>query len=232
MISAETAQSAGRPEPATQAEHKVRKKVRIRFRKAGPLRFIGHHDLMRCWDRMFRRAGLPVRFSQGFHPKPRISFPMALGLGLIGQEELVEVELSEDVSTDEIRARIESETVDGLTIRSVVRIPPELATEVVAVEYECPIPDALRSDLASRVDALMAAPAVTVERRHPNKPTRRIDIRPLVLGLALRDDRLWFRIRVTRGGTLRAEEMLRALGIERFLEEGVVVTRTRVESND
>ena len=53
----------------------VRQRVRIRFRKQGDLRLIGHRDLVRCLERLFRRAGLPLGMSEGFHPKPRMSFP-------------------------------------------------------------------------------------------------------------------------------------------------------------
>jgi len=74
----------------------ARHKVRIRFRKAGDLRMVSHHDLMRCFARMLRRAALPFRSSEGFHPKPRLSFPLSLALGIVGCEEVVDLELDED----------------------------------------------------------------------------------------------------------------------------------------
>ena len=73
----------------------VRLRVRIRFSKQGDLRFIGHRDLMRCFERLFRRAGLALSFSQGFHPKPRMTFPLALAVGIEGIDEVMEVELAE-----------------------------------------------------------------------------------------------------------------------------------------
>ena len=60
----------------------VRHRVRIRFRKQDDLRWIGHRDLMRCCERWFRRAGVALRRSEGFHPKPRMSFPSALAVGI------------------------------------------------------------------------------------------------------------------------------------------------------
>ncbi|MBC7337876.1 MAG: DUF2344 domain-containing protein, partial [Clostridia bacterium] len=92
----------------------VRQRVRIRFSKTGDLRFIGHHDLVRTLERLFRRAELPLAFSQGFHPKPKISFPLALALGLEGRNEVLELELTEALSTDEILARLQRATVPGL----------------------------------------------------------------------------------------------------------------------
>ena len=73
----------------------VRLRVRIRFSKQGDLRLIGHRDLMRCLERVFRRAGLALGFSQGFHPKPRMTFPLALAVGIEGLDEVMEVELAE-----------------------------------------------------------------------------------------------------------------------------------------
>src|SRR5579859_6858411 len=57
-------------------------KVRIRFKKCGDLRFLSHHDLMHCFERMFRRGSLPVKASQGFHPMPRMAFALSLALGI------------------------------------------------------------------------------------------------------------------------------------------------------
>ena len=73
----------------------TRDKMRFRFRKDGALRLLSHHDLMRCFERMLRRAALPVRQSQGFHPKPRLIFALSLPLGVIGCEEVAELELEE-----------------------------------------------------------------------------------------------------------------------------------------
>ena len=73
----------------------VRHRVRIRFCKQGDLRWIGHRDLMRCMERLFRRAALPLGMSQGFHPKPRMSFPAALAVGIAAMDEVMELELAE-----------------------------------------------------------------------------------------------------------------------------------------
>src|SRR5579859_4762447 len=62
----------------------ARDKVRLRIRKDGSLRWLSHHDLLRTFERMLRRSGLPFRSSQGFHPHPRIVFALSLPLGVIG----------------------------------------------------------------------------------------------------------------------------------------------------
>jgi len=75
-----------------------RVRVRVRFRKRDDLRWISHHDLARTFERWLRRAGLPLRRSAGFHPKPKLSFPSALALGIAALDEVMEFELSEAVS--------------------------------------------------------------------------------------------------------------------------------------
>src|SRR5215467_8701258 len=97
-------------------------KVRIRFRKGGDLRLVSHHDLMRTFERMLRRAALPFRSSEGFHPKPRFVFALSLSLGIVGCEEVVELELSEPVPAEEVHARLAAHTVPGLEVLSVRRV--------------------------------------------------------------------------------------------------------------
>ena len=84
----------------------VRQRVRIRFCKQGDLRLIGHRDLMRCLERLFRRAGLALGMSEGFHPKPRMTFPSALAVGIEGIDEVMEFELAEPLAAAELLRRL------------------------------------------------------------------------------------------------------------------------------
>ncbi len=108
--------------PLPAAVPPTRDKVRLRFRKDGALRLLSHHDLMRCFERMLRRAALPVRQSQGFHPKPRLVFALSLPLGVIGCEEVVELELDEILPPEEVRERLVRQAPPGLDILSLRRI--------------------------------------------------------------------------------------------------------------
>ena len=73
----------------------ARDKVRLRFRKDGSLRWLSHHDLLRTFERMLRRSALPFRSTQGFHPHPRLVFALSLPLGVVGVEEVAELELDD-----------------------------------------------------------------------------------------------------------------------------------------
>src|SRR5947209_15385925 len=100
----------------------VRDKLRIRFRKHRDLRLISHHDLMRCFERMLRRAALPFHATEGFNPKPRMAFALSLALGIVGCEEVLELELDAWLSPEEIHERLTRQAPAGLEILSVRRI--------------------------------------------------------------------------------------------------------------
>src|SRR5882672_8020811 len=100
----------------------VRDKVRIRFRKGGELRLVSHHDLMRCFERMLRRADLPFHNTEGFNPKPRMAFALSLALGIEGCEEAVEMEMDVCLPPEELRERLIRQAPIGLEILSVRQI--------------------------------------------------------------------------------------------------------------
>src|SRR5438552_11508413 len=92
----------------------VCEKVRILFRKTGNLRLISHHDLMRCFERMLRRAALPFHSTAGFNPKPRLVFAMPLALGISGTQEIAELELDQELPPGEIHRRLSEQAPPDL----------------------------------------------------------------------------------------------------------------------
>ena len=103
----------------TEETRPPRNRFRIRFAKTGLLRWIGHRDLQRLWERMLRRTGVRLSMSAGFHPKPRISFPSALALGVEGLDEVVEVDLAESIDAETVRQKLVADEQPGLVIGSV-----------------------------------------------------------------------------------------------------------------
>src|SRR5215469_3325970 len=81
-------------------------KVRLHFAKRGDLRLVSHHDLLRCLERTVRRASIPIALSQGFNPRPRIVFALAMALGIEGRREVVDLELAEPLEPAEILRRL------------------------------------------------------------------------------------------------------------------------------
>ena len=208
----------------------VRDKVRIRFRKAGDLRLVSHHDLMRCFERMLRRAELPVHRTEGFHPKPRLVFALSLGLGIVGQEEVAELELDAELPPEEVRDRLARQTPAGLDILSVERIDPKQGAQVRRVSYRIAFPAQQPNDVPERVASFLASTEAWAERTRPSP--RRINLRPYVEDLRILPDSLEMDLIVTPGGTARPDELLRLLGLGDLLASGAVLERTKLELHD
>jgi radical SAM-linked protein len=208
----------------------VRDKVRIRFRKGGELRLVGHHDLMRCFERMLRRAQLPFHSTEGFNPKPRLVFALSLGLGIVGRQEVVELELDEELPPEQIQSRLAAQAPAGLEILHVQRIDPKATARVRRVCYRVAVPSEGRAELADRMAAVLAAPDCWVERARPRP--RRLDIRGYIHDLRLLDDGLEMDLEVTPQGMARPDEILHLLGLGDLLSHGAVLERHHLEIED
>ena len=92
---------------------------RITFAKRGALSFISHLDFNHSFIRILKRAGLPLRYSEGFNPRPKIVFGLPLSVGMVGENELVDIGLTDALSSDEVMARLASAVPDELEIKSV-----------------------------------------------------------------------------------------------------------------
>jgi radical SAM-linked protein len=206
--------------------------VRIRFRKQGDLRLIGHRDLMRCLERLFRRAGLALAMSQGFHPKPRMTFPLALAVGIEGENEIVEVELAQATEPEELLPRLARQAPAGLSLQSVELLPPgsRKARPAVAA-YRAAVPAALAAGLRERIARLVAAPAWPWQR--PGRD-QAINLRADLLSLAFSAGVVEMRLRAGPAGragvpTCGPRDVLAALGLDQLERQGARLVRTDVE---
>jgi radical SAM-linked protein len=213
----------------------VRLRVRVRFSKQGDLRLIGHRDLMRCMERLFRRVGLPLSFSEGYHPKPRMTFPLALAVGIAGDDEVMELELTEAGKGDspafpdaeELLRRLAPQAPPGLEFRSVEVLPEgSKKASVRSVAYEAPIPESHQPGLGPRIESLLAAKSWPVERARGRAA---IDIRPLLTELTYDRGLLKMRLRVDSQGSAGPREVLTALGLTGIERQGSLLRRTAVE---
>jgi radical SAM-linked protein len=205
----------------------TRQRVRIRFCKYDDLRLIGHRDLMRCMERLFRRAGLKLGMSQGFHPKPRMTFPLALAVGIEGDDEVMELELAEPYTAEELLCRITRQTVPGLAFTSVEVLPAgSKKARVGSVSYSVPIPGAHSQGLAERIDSLTAGPSCLIQRTRGRAP---IDLRRCLKKLTFSEGALTMRLKTGNSGSASPREVLAVLGIDEVERHGVHLTRTAVE---
>ncbi len=192
-------------------------RYRIRFEKTAAMRFTGHLDLHRTLERTLRRAELPLAYSRGFTPHPRLSLAAALPLGCTGQAELAEVWLEREVDAHEATMRLQQAQPPGLRVLDLSPLPadlPALQNLVRAAEYEVTLREGpAPEDLAARVQALLAASSLPRQRR--GKP---YDLRPLIEELEVvlveGEVRLRMRLAAREGASGRADEVLRALGCD------------------
>ena len=205
-------------------------KVRIRFYKGGDLRLVSHHDLMRCFERMLRRAALPIRSTSGFHPKPRLVFALSLPLGVAGRDEVAELELTEPIEPNEIHERLARQAPAGLEIISVHRIDPKAGAQVFRAGYRIALPLGRAAGLPERITELLSVEQCWVERTRPHY--RRYNLRPYVDQIRLEPDALEMDLWVTPTGSARAEEVLQVLGLDDLPSSGVILERTRLELQD
>src|SRR6478735_8888998 len=120
-------------------------KIRLRFAKGGDLRLASHHDVMRCLERMVRRGSIPVAASQGFSPRPKIVFALAMGLGIEGRREVVDFELTEPMDPAELLDRLAAVSPPGFEWLDAEALEPSAPPpRPVWVEYDLPIPEGRR----------------------------------------------------------------------------------------
>ena len=193
-------------------------RIRIKFSKTGPLRYIGNLDLHTIWERAARRADLALSYSHGFHPQPKIHLASPLPLGFSSRSEVVDLWLDEDVPLSDLAQRLKSALPEGIDILSTESgdpLAPPLPAMLVAAEYEITLsPDANPQSLASRIGALSAQTSVRRQRRG-----KTYDLRPLIEDLRLEVDNsggpahLHMRLSAREGATGRPDEVLEALAI-------------------
>jgi radical SAM-linked protein len=144
----------------------VVQRIRIRYAKRGPLRFTSHRDFARAFERAMRRAGVPIAFSQGFTPHPKISYASAAPTGVASEAEYLEIGLQAVVDPAQLRAALDAALPPGLDVLDAVAAagPGSLADRIDASRWRIELPgvDPVAADTA--VAAFLAAPEVLVER--------------------------------------------------------------------
>lgn len=190
-------------------------RLRITFSKTEAMRYTGHLDLHRTWERTFRRARLPLAYSQGFHPQPRLNLACALPLGFTSECEVLDAWLEQDISTADIMRALTPSLPPGIHILHCEIVDlrlPALQTQVLSAEFVITLLEPPHN-LAEQVDRLASAKSLPRVRR--NKP---YDLRPLIEDLHIINDtaedyRLALRMTTREASTGRPEEVLAELGI-------------------
>lgn len=193
-------------------------RVRITYSKTQALRYTGTLDLQKCWERTFRRAKLPIAYSQGFHPQARIQIACPLPLGFLSKAEITDVWLEQELSPEEISQKLISVLQPGLEIKHIELVDinaKALQTVVQTSDYEVhlidphPLPGS-----ALAISNLLEASELPRTWKEKN-----YDLRPRIESLSIEDELsdnplICMRLSVRESLTGRPEEVLSALGID------------------
>ncbi len=161
-------------------------RYRVCFAKGGDLRFISHLDLQRTVVRALNRAALPVVYSQGFNPQPRLVFAAPLALGIAGEKEYFELDLAAPLAPARLQERLQARFPPGLQVKSVREVDarePSLASRVVAARYRVDLPQ-VPPDLEARTARLVRRESLPVSRPG-KKGIKKVDIRPFIFQVVL-----------------------------------------------
>jgi radical SAM-linked protein len=200
----------------------VVQRMRVAFATDDSVKYVGHLDMHRAWERAIRRAGLPLAYSQGFNPQPRIQFAAALPVGFTGLAELVDVFLYREMDSAEFLNRLVPALPGGIRPTAawpVARKDPSLQSQVCGARYRVEVESTEAPQVfEARLAAFLACPEAWRERRRGKEVTR-YDLRPLVQSLEYRgpgDQGGTFEVtmRAEAGATGRPDELLAELGFE------------------
>ena len=207
----------------------ARRRFRIRFSKLGRLKFIGHIDLLRTLELLFRRAKLPIAMSCGFHPKMRMSFPSALGLGFGSLDEVLDLEMQEQagvMDADNLLHLLNQHTIEGLTFLSARLLGEnEKKAKLLASIFQTNIPAAYQKHTADKIETFMKESSIPVTK----SAGRMVDVRQAVLQMSFDSSTgcLTIELQTQAGPEAGIKEVLAALGLEKELFVSIFPQRVR-----
>ncbi|MGQ9626997.1 MAG: TIGR03936 family radical SAM-associated protein [Anaerolineae bacterium] len=199
-----------------------RQRLLLTFAKGEEVKYISHLDLVRLWERALRRAGVPLAYSQGFNPQPRITVAAPLPVGFTGRAELIDVLLAGPVDLPDFARKVQGTLPGGVELLAVEEIPlkaPALPALVRRAEYRASVEAEERAEeMTERVAGLLAAEQLFRQRKKRGQ-MRKYDLRPLI-------EELWVEgcaggqcvfgmlLHAESQATGRPDEVLAALGLE------------------
>ena len=189
-----------RRDPQPYTEPPAAQRLWFRISRTADARWLSHLEAMSAWQRALRRAGAPLSYSQGFHPHPKVAFSAALPSGYQSLGEYMDVTLTQAVDPWALMDRLAATLPKGFGVHAVTEVSlkaPSLMAQNQGAQFTLFVPDASREDLQERIEAILAAEEVVIQRRvkqRVKKGRRRmrekvekpVDIRPMIRALELR----------------------------------------------
>ncbi len=202
---------------------------RITFSKTGPLVFISHLDLSHTFVRAFNRAGLPLRYSSGFNPHPKLVFALPLSVGMAGENEMCDVGLLKDMDKDEFEKLIKSVMPPHIEIKSVAEAEGKFKN-VVSAEYLFTLKG--KTGICDKINSFLSREDITVTKK-TKSGEKEINIRPQIFSYKTEETdentKIHLVVDASSEGYLNPEYVMKALEAEKILStEDYFCTRTRI----
>ena len=198
-------------------------KVRIKFSKTGVMKFIGHLDTMRFFQKAIRRADIPVAYSEGFSPHMIMSFAAPLGVGTTSSGEYFDMQLAKEMPTKELVRRMNTAMVEGMEVLSAVRVEDGKASKamslVAAADYQVTFREGREfvPDWEEKLEAYFAQPELPVFKK-TKRSERTVDIKPFIYRHDIRDGSLFLQLAAASSNYTKPEQVMDGfaqwLGIE------------------
>ena len=205
-------------------------KVRIRFAKTGVMKYVGHLDIMRYFQKAMRRAQIPIKYSEGFNPHQIMSFAAPLGVGLTSEGEYMDIECKEQIPSAEAVKRLNDTMVEGMEVRSYRYLPEHSENAmacVAAASYEVRYrkPEQIRfslQDLAVFLRDFYINPADIMIVKKTKKGERALDLKPLIyqFDVAMEEDAPVYTLTVSTGSVDNIKPELVMEHFHRFIGMG------------
>lgn len=161
----------------------VAQRIRLIFAKGQDVKYVSHLGVMRAWERIVRRADLPVAYSQGFNQRPKLSFASALAVGYTGRREVLDLELKETVLVENLLSRLNPQLPPGFRLHSAAEVPLHAASTQSLLRYsvyEVIFSPRLPAETVCKgLASLLSSPSLS-RRREVKGHIRDYDLRPLI----------------------------------------------------
>lgn len=195
----------------------INMRIRLIYEKMGNLRYTSALDIQKIWERSFKRAQIPLTYSQGFHPHPKMQIGLPLPLGYLGCEEIIDIWIENEMNLDSIQEKLTVFVPGGINLKNIQKIDESekpLPNRIESADYEVRIlnghPE--MESLHIKIQEFMGKHSIIRKRRE-----KEYDLRPLVkfLGVSQGDKRaLCMQLRAEPGKTGRPDEVLDELGLD------------------
>ena len=193
-------------------------KVRIKFSKHGVMKFIGHLDIMRYFQKAIRRSGIDIAYSEGFSPHQIMSFAAPLGVGLESNGEYLDIEVVTATSSKDMIQKLNAVMAEGMKILSIKSLPDTAGNamaSVAAADYTVTFRKGYEPtfDWHGQLERFYEKPAILVTKK-TKKSEKELDLKPYIYSLCIEDDAIRMRVDASSSGNIKP-----SLVIEAFYKE-------------